>query len=197
MKNIDIFIGSSIDEFKTERQELINFIYDLRDILSDNGYVFRLMPKICENEDNAMSLTRKQDDYNLLIKNSRMCLFLFGKKVGNYSLEELNCAFSTFSDRGDGSPVINIFFRNAKDGNPVDPSVEKLEAELVGKQKEFFRFSNLETVKYRILQNLTEFHEFEGLSSRFEMKDGFLCLWNHRIVDMGKTEGVDIGRNRN
>ena len=82
-KQITIFIGSSIDEFKTERQELLSFIYNLRDILLDNGYDFRLMPKICENEDNAMSLTRKQDDYNLLIKSSGMCLFLFGKKVGN------------------------------------------------------------------------------------------------------------------
>ena len=197
MKNIDIFIGSSIDEFRTERQELINFIYNLRDILSDNGYVFRLMPKICENEDNAMSLTRKQDDYNLLIKNSRMCLFLFGIKVGNYSLEELNCAFDTFNENADGSPEISFFFRNQEDGCPADPSVEKLEAELVGKQKEFFRFNNLETVKYRVLLNLAEFREFEGLSSHFELKDGFLYLWNRRIVDMGKVEGADTGWNQN
>ncbi len=82
-----IFIASSIVEFERERDLIENYLWRL-----NKGGEIAITPLRCESADPAMSVTRKEDDYCDAIKESDVCLFLLGKKVGAYTIEEYDCA---------------------------------------------------------------------------------------------------------
>lgn len=82
-KQLKIFIASSIVEFASTRDDIENYLWKYRD--KNNVDV---VPIRCETSDPSMSVTRKEDDYCSLIFQSDVCLFLFSKNLGKYSLEE-------------------------------------------------------------------------------------------------------------
>lgn len=81
-----IFIASSITEFERERDVIENYLW------RRNEGEINVIPVRCENVDPAMSVTRKQDEFCNYIAESDVCLFLLGKTVGRYTVEEYNCA---------------------------------------------------------------------------------------------------------
>lgn len=107
---IKVFIASSIVEFADVRDDIENFLWRLR---AERG--LDVAPVRCETADPSMSVTRKEDDYCGLIRDSDICLFLFDKKLGAYSLEEYEFA-RRLNGEGAG-PEVMLFFRgNALSG---------------------------------------------------------------------------------
>ena len=92
MKSYQIFLASSLNEFKDERNEIGDFIRRIQDILID--YHIRLKLFECEFYDNSVASLRKQEEYNEEIKRSQIFLMLVGKTVGMYTLEEYHVAQS-------------------------------------------------------------------------------------------------------
>lgn len=90
MISFQIFLASSLDEFKSERNEIGDFIRKIQDILIDYNIRLRLFE--CEFYDNSVAFKRKQEEYNDEIKKSKMFLMLVGKKIGVYTLEEYHVA---------------------------------------------------------------------------------------------------------
>lgn len=82
-----IFIASSIVEFERERDLIENYFWR-----KNTGEVIAIQPLRCENFDPAMCETRKEDDFCGQIAESDVCLFIIGKKVGGYTVEEYDCA---------------------------------------------------------------------------------------------------------
>lgn len=82
-----IFIASSIVEFERERDLLENYLWRKNSVKNVS-----VIPLRCENLDPAMCVTRKEDDFCHYIDDSNICLFLLGKKVGNYTVEEYDYA---------------------------------------------------------------------------------------------------------
>lgn len=101
---VKVFIASSIVEFADLRDEIENFLWKFRD-----GRQLDVMPVRCENADPSMSVVRKEDDYCRLIAESAVCLFLFEKNVGAYSLEEYEYAKRLISEGADMRVL--MFFR--------------------------------------------------------------------------------------
>lgn len=163
-RKIHFFLGSSITEFKEERQNLADFVFYLRDILEDNDIGIEPIPDMCEFEDTAMSPTRKQDDFNHLIERSDICIFMFGRNAGDYSVEEVDYALAQAEKKGTGIPIINVFFRNPKEGEEIDCSVEELRSRLDDKyvhcSDDRFFFGN---IKLGIVQNISVLSEDEEL----------------------------------
>lgn len=86
-KTINIFLASSITEFKHERNEIGDLIRRLQDVLIDHDIYLKLT--VCEYIDNNISiLGRKQEDYNQRIKNCDIFFMLVGEKLGGYTKEE-------------------------------------------------------------------------------------------------------------
>lgn len=109
MKNTQtkIFIASSIVEFERERDIIENYLWRQ----NAEGSV-SVVPLRCENVDPAMSVTRKEDDYCDFISESDVCLFVLGKKIGNYTVEEYDYARKLVSE---GKPLrILAFCKGAK-----------------------------------------------------------------------------------
>ena len=106
MKTIKIFLASSINEFKNERNEIGDLVRKIQDKLIDENIRIKLFE--CEFFDNSISmLGRKQNDYNKEIKNADIFIMIIGKRLGDYTKEEYNVAYSS------NKPIINILFKKS------------------------------------------------------------------------------------
>ena len=108
MSKIHIFLASSIGEFKEERKEIGNTIFDLNDQLVSEGCYLRLHK--CEEVSDAMALGRKQDEYNEIICSCDCFIGLFGRKSGRYTVEEVKTAYENF--RKTGKPKMMLYFKS-------------------------------------------------------------------------------------
>ena len=104
MKQLKIFLASSINEFAGERLVLKNFVRQMENILIDHDTRLRMF--ICEYADNAVSDGRKQNEFLAEIDDSDIFLILTGVRLGGYTLEEYQYALALQEKRNDGLPRI-------------------------------------------------------------------------------------------
>ena len=89
MKHINVFIASS-SELKRERMELVDLIQDMNEDLERRDIKFK--PVLWEYMDSSMRAARKEDEYLEKLRESEVCIVLFWKTIGEYTVEELNVA---------------------------------------------------------------------------------------------------------
>lgn len=144
MKDIKIFLASSIVDFEKERQEIHAFIQDIENMLQTTGNIFISLIK-CENMDNRVEAERKQNVYNKEIESSHIILFLFDKTAGDYTLEELDTAAAAFKHNNIAEQVC-VFCRI----NPYtseDKGLKKLAERLTEYRIPYKIFNHIDTVK--------------------------------------------------
>ncbi len=150
---VKIFVASSINEFKQERNELGNFILGINNTFRKRGIYCHL--ELCENREGAMFIGgRKQDEFNEFIKESDAVFVLFFKKAGKYTLEELKLAQTCFKERG--RPKVYVYFKNFDENNLTD-EVRVVYELLTNEYQHFFgTFENIATVKVDLLRAIFE-----------------------------------------
>ena len=141
MNNFQIFLASSINEFKVQRNEIGDFIRRIQDVLIDYDTKIKLFE--CEFHDNSIGLGRKQEEYNKEIGKSQIFLMLIGKRVGQYTLEEYNVAIQ--------SKVLNICVLFQK--VDYDASVREFKKELT-KDVTIGEFENVMQLKFLIAESI-------------------------------------------
>ena len=102
-----IFLASSSD-LKEERDQFEIFINRRNKQWYDQGIFFELV--VWEDFLDAVSKTRKQEDYNKAIDDCDIFVMLFFNKVGKYTLEEFNIAYNKF--KISGKPLLFTYFKN-------------------------------------------------------------------------------------
>lgn len=183
MKIINIFLASSIDEFKNERNELQCFINDVAEDFRDR-YDTDIRVQRCEKVDPRYVKGRSQDEFNELIKNSEICIFLFFTKAGEYTIEEFEVARKAFEASENGKPKIYTYFKTI-DNVSVDKSVTDFMSELDKNLKHFYQtFSHIDTVKLRVLLNL-KMQEMDFISVEFE--DGKCIVDGKETLDLSNV----------
>ena len=155
IKNVyTIFFASSITELELERLKLTNFVNGLSAHYLEKFFEIRLLPIICEDEDPCMAHAGKQAEYDQAIRDSRMCFFVFYKKVGEYTVHELEVAKDAF-DKTE-LPKIYFFFKK--------PHGEEFSSEVVGLQSKLDKdfghyynfFDDIDTVHLRIVLQIMQ-----------------------------------------
>ena len=147
-KIIKIFIGSSIVEFEKERLLLERFIRNVSDDFEAH-YGIKIQPMLCENFDPAFDPKGKQKAYDDVACGCDLCFFLFFTKAGQYTVEEFEAARKSLEDKG--NPKIYTYFKEVAEGEAeqsVRDFMERLDKAL---GHYYSRFSDLDTVKLRIL----------------------------------------------
>ncbi|MCM1194890.1 MAG: tetratricopeptide repeat protein [Firmicutes bacterium] len=178
MKKIKIFLASSIVEFARERDELELFIRNVSDRFEDS-YDTKIIPLRCENVDTRMALEGKQEEFNQLIRESEMCFFIFFTRVGDITRREFDVAFERFTSDPDHKPQIYVYFKSIPEGVQVDDSVREFMDAIDKTYKHYYsNFSNIDTIKLRILLNL-KMQEMEFV--KVEIK-GDRCLVDNADV---------------
>lgn len=116
-KTIKIFLASS-SELKEERDQIEIFINrENKKLIKENIF---LELNIWEDFVDHMSRTRLQDEYNNVINKCDIFLSLYFTKVGMYTAEEFDQAFSQFKESG--KPYIYTYF---KDSQVTTSSIKK------------------------------------------------------------------------
>ena len=158
-KIIKIFIGSSIDELQDERNKLDLFLTKLGKRLCekyvDRGLYINIEPVRCEDVDPAIKGDRKQDEYNDLLRNCDICVFLFFTKAGKYTLEEFDNALDAFRSSGNVAPKIYTFFKRSGEievEHTVTDFMKRLDKDL---QHYYSVFDSIDTVKLQLLLHLS------------------------------------------
>lgn len=153
LKKIKIFLASS-EELKDDREQFEIFINRENNKLVDKGIFLKL--EIWEDFIDAISQTRLQDEYNFVVKNCDIFVSLFFTKVGKFTEEEFEKAFSQF--KANGKPLIYTYFKNAdiSTGN-INESIKTL-LDFQNKLKELGHFKtnykNIEDLKLQFKNQL-------------------------------------------
>lgn len=111
VNSYQVFLASSINEFKKESNDIGDFIRTINDVLID--YDIRIKLFECEFSDNSIVLGRMQEIYNREIPKSEAFIMLIGKRLGEYTLEEYNVATKC------KVPRIYILFNNVEQEKSV------------------------------------------------------------------------------
>lgn len=101
-----IFLAAS-KELEADRKTFEQDIFRRNQVWSAKGY--RLEPVLWESFDDAMSRTRKQDDYNAAIREADLFVILVHTKLGKYTAEEFDVAWKAFKKTG--KPRIYTYFK--------------------------------------------------------------------------------------
>ncbi len=108
----NIFIASSA-ELRTERLELVDLLLDLNNDTKNIGIQFK--PVVWEFMDSSMQEGRKEDEYLVRLKECEICLVLFWKTLGEYTVEELDVADKEMH-AGSLPKKVLVLFKEPSDG---------------------------------------------------------------------------------
>ena len=153
MKEYDIFLCSSIVEFKDERQKLSAYIQNLNRI-SRKRFDTAVYLHKCEYMDNALTADGMQKTYNAEICRSELVIFLFGEKAGEYTLEELACAAEHFSESRRNK--ICILCRNNPYHADEGSSLRELAQMLDKYRMPWVQLYNIDSIKLAVAEKLFE-----------------------------------------
>ncbi len=185
MKTIRIFVASSINELKQERNELGRFVTGINNRILDRGVYCRL--ELCENEDQAMPRSdRKQDEYNALIKDAHAVFVLFFKKAGCYTIEELKFAHDCF--RESGAPKVYTYFKDFDEAALTDEVRAAYELITAEYQHFFSTFENVATIEVDILRVLFDLTLEPSL--KITEEDGRILLGDTPIMSADELDYI-------
>lgn len=117
MKILNVFIASSA-ELKSERMELVDLMQDLNDELETKGVKFK--PVLWEYMDSSMRAGRKEDEYLVKLRECEICIVLFWRTLGEYTVEELDVAVAEMQ-AGRYPKEVHVFFKE-----PAENASEEL-----------------------------------------------------------------------
>lgn len=150
MKIIEIFVASSITNFSKERRYIAAYFCDINNKLVDKGIFFDV--KFCEELDNAVPTSRKQEEYNEYISNSDYVLFLIGADCGTYTFEEFNTALCS-----EKHPKIFVFAQNTTE--EVTEKVQFIKDKLANNKEQFITFDEYYQIESQIRKLVNEIIE--------------------------------------
>lgn len=173
MRQIRIFLASSIDEFKIERLEFERFIRVLDKIFSKQNIHIDLV--VCEDMSKALSNSSKQQDINEEIPSCQYFYVIIGKEAGIKTVEEFKVALE--SRNTTGKPKIYTYFYNLDEQNQTE-SVREFIRYIADDLKHYFSlFMNIDTVKLDFLMELCMDYAM----------DAQLCFENGEAVFQGES----------
>ncbi len=176
MRKVKIFIGSSIEELKADRIEIGNFFRQLNDLYLDNGLYFQLV--MCEDYDDAIDLEGKQSRYDKEILDSELSVFIFYKKIGNYTEHEFNIAYNQF--KKELRPKILTVFKCANNANDVVSDVKFFADKLDRELRHYYKtYSNSDSLKLWLIMQIKSMNLD---SNKVEFKGGKVLVNNETIA---------------
>ena len=125
-RKITIFLASS-EELINDRNSFHSLISTLDDIYEDRG--IRIKLKRWEDFFAFCTGTRTQDDYNKVLSASDMCICLFHKRAGQFTIEEFHHAIDQYQRTGD-HPKTYVYARALVEGEVEEEELKQFKDEL-------------------------------------------------------------------
>ena len=182
METKKIFLASS-SQLSDDRLQFEIFINRKNKEWVSKGVFLELL--IWEDFLDALSQTRKQDEYNQAIQNCDIFVMLFYTKVGKYTAEEFDTAFKRF--KATGRPLIFTYFKDAGDTGISAAGANKQDLEsLRAFQKKLDSLGHFYT-RYKNSEGLRE--HFGSQLNKLAEK-GFIAIDAAESPGAGKDQAV-------
>ena len=115
MQTINIFIASSA-ELKRERRVCVDLFLDMNQGQENKARGVKYEPVLWEYMDSSMTAKRKEDEYLDELRKCEICIVLFWKTLGEYTVEELDVAVAEMQS-GRKPNQVHVFFQES--GEPL------------------------------------------------------------------------------
>ena len=125
-RKITIFLASS-EELINDRNSFHSLISTLDDIYEDRG--IRIKLQRWEDFFAYCTGTRTQDQYNQVLSASDMCICLFHRRAGQYTVEEFHHAIAEYQRTGD-HPKTYVYARALVEGEVEEEELKQFKEEL-------------------------------------------------------------------
>ena len=113
-QTINIFIASSA-ELKRERMVCVDLLMDMNQEPENKARSVKYEPVLWEYMDSSMTAKRKEDEYLDELRKSDVCIVLFWKTLGEYTVEELDVAVAEMQAGRKPRHVYVLFKEPAED----------------------------------------------------------------------------------
>ena len=125
-RKITIFLASS-EELINDRNSFSDLIRSLDNIYEDRG--IRIKLQRWEDFFAYCTGNRTQDEYNQVLSASDMCICLFHKRAGQYTVEEFHHAIAEYQRTGD-HPKTYVYARALVEGEVEEEELKQFKEEL-------------------------------------------------------------------
>ena len=182
-RTITIFLASS-EELKNDRNSFSDLIRSLDDIYEERG--IRIKLRRWENFFAYCTDERTQDDYNRVLGGSDMCICLFHKKAGKYTVEEFHHAMDQYRQTGD-HPKTYVYARALVEGEIEEDELKQFKDELFKQMGHYWcNYATEDSMKLHFVmqfERLMNTHIGQDGSSSLSVEQGNVLLHGHKVAD--------------
>ena len=186
MKTITVFLASS-NELINDRNSFQALIASLDDLFEPRG--IRIKCRRWEDFSAFCTGTRTQDDYNKIVRSSDMCICLFHKLAGEFTIEEFNQALNEYKSTQD-HPKTYVYMRTLVEGEVESDDLKAFKDELFKSIGHYWcNYANDDTMKLHFIMQLERLMPTMGLSanesSQLKVEEGNVLLQGMKVADYG------------
>ena len=187
MKNITLFLASS-DELKNDRNSFHSLVASLDEIFEPRGY--RIRCRRWEDFSAFCTGSRTQDDYNRIVRASDICICMFHRKAGEYTIEEFNQALDEYV-KSQSHPKTFVYIRALIEGEMEDEALKRFKEDLFDRVGHYWcNYATDDAMKLHFVMQLERIiPSVSGNASvtegnHFKIENGVVSLYGHKIAEL-------------
>ena len=187
MKTITVFLASS-DELKNDRNSFHSLVASLDEIFEPRGY--RIRCRRWEDFSAFCTGTRTQDDYNRIVRASDICICMFHRKAGEYTIEEFNQALDEYV-KNQSHPKTFVYIRALIEGEMEDEALKRFKEDLFDRVGHYWcNYATDDAMKLHFVMQLERIiPSVSGNASvtegnHFKIENGVVSLYGHKIAEL-------------
>ncbi|HBI66029.1 MAG TPA: hypothetical protein DDY40_05480 [Barnesiella intestinihominis] len=187
MKNITVFLASS-DELKNDRNSFHSLVASLDEIFEPRGY--RIRCRRWEDFSAFCTGTRTQNDYNRIVRASDICICMFHRKAGEYTIEEFNQALDEYV-KNQSHPKTFVYIRALIEGEMEDEALKRFKEDLFDRVGHYWcNYATDDAMKLHFVMQLERIiPSVSGNASvtegnHFKIENGVVSLYGHKIAEL-------------
>ena len=187
MKNITVFLASS-DELKNDRNSFHSLVASLDEIFEPRGY--RIRCRRWEDFSAFCTGSRTQDDYNRIVRASDICICMFHRKAGEYTIEEFNQALDEYV-KSQSHPKTFVYIRALIEGEMEDEALKRFKEDLFDRVGHYWcNYATDDAMKLHFVMQLERIiPSVSGNASvtegnHFKIENGVVSLYGPKIAEL-------------
>ena len=187
MKNITVFLASS-DELKNDRNSFHSLVASLDEIFEPRGY--RIRCRRWEDFSAFCTGSRTQDDYNRIVRASDICICMFHRKAGEYTIEEFNQALDEYV-KSQSHPKTFVYIRALIEGEMEDEALKRFKEDLFDRVGHYWcNYATDDAMKLHFVMQLERIIPSVSCNAsvtegnHFKIENGVVSLYGHKIAEL-------------
>ncbi len=163
-------------------------VASLDEIFEPRGY--RIRCRRWEDFSAFCTGTRTQDDYNRIVRASDICICMFHRKAGEYTIEEFNQALDEYV-KNQSHPKTFVYIRALIEGEMEDEALKRFKEDLFDRVGHYWcNYATDDAMKLHFVMQLERIiPSVSGNASvtegnHFKIENGVVSLYGHKIAEL-------------